>query len=71
LSILSLPRNEDSTGAKISALAPHIVFASSLAFFLIAATVGWNHAIVEGSPHRETQTAMTVYYMLRQPFKLA
>src|SRR5262249_11072987 len=48
-----------------------LVFASSIAFFLIAATVGWNHAIVEGSPHRETQTAMTVYYMLGQPFKLA
>jgi hypothetical protein len=68
LSILSLQRTE---AVKISRAGPHLVFVSSAAFFLIAATVGWNHAIVAGNPHRETQTAMTVYYMVRQPLKLA
>jgi hypothetical protein len=71
LSIFPLQSDEASCGVRFSSVCPHVVFASSVAFFLIAASVGWNHAIVEGSPHRETQTAMTVYYMLRQPFKLA
>jgi hypothetical protein len=49
-------------------LAACAVFLACLGFFLVASTIGWHHSILDGNQWRETQTAISAYYMVgRRP----
>ena len=50
---------------------PAILFVLALGYYLWAVSVGWNHTVADWHPFRQTQTAITAYYMVRMPFKLA
>jgi hypothetical protein len=51
-----------------SCLAACAIFFLCLAFFLVGSTIGWRHSILDGNQWRETQTAISAYYMVgRRP----
>jgi len=48
-----------------------VLFLAALAHYLWAVSVGWTHTITEHHDFRQTQCAITAYYMVKEPFKLA
>ncbi len=50
---------------------PTWLFAACLAFCLFAASRGWHGSLVEDQPFRQTQTAISTYYMIGHAPKLA
>ena len=48
-----------------------VLLAGAISFYIYAASIGWTDEV--GGPHnfRQTQTAMSCFYMLRQPLVLA
>ena len=47
------------------------LFAAALGYYLWAVSVGWSRPITERHDFRQTQCAITTYYMVKEPFKLA
>jgi hypothetical protein len=58
-------------GALTSTRAAYTLFAVSAVLFLLGASVGWTYPFLGSSETREAQTAITTYYMIGRPFKLA
>jgi hypothetical protein len=56
---------------RFRALAAYGFFCAALAFFLYAVRLGWNESLVEDQGFRQTQTAISAYYMVNQPPRLA
>jgi hypothetical protein len=50
---------------------PYVLFAAAGAFFLGASAVGWNNSLLDDNGFRQTQTAISAYYMVGRPPTLA
>ncbi len=50
---------------------PYFLFAAASAFFLGASAVGWNNSLLDDNAFRQTQTAISTYYMVGRPPTLA
>jgi hypothetical protein len=50
---------------------PRLLFVACLAYCLFAATQGWHRSLVEDQSFRQSQTAISTYYMIGQAPKLA
>jgi hypothetical protein len=48
-----------------------VLFTGASAFFLAASSVGWNNTLLDDNGFRQTQTAISTYYMVGQPLTLA
>jgi len=67
--IMADPSRKDSFQRIYWLLVPF--FCISLGYYLWAVSAGWNNTITDSHAFRQTQTAITTYYMVKQPFKLA
>ncbi len=50
---------------------PYFLLAGAGAFFAGASAVGWNHTLLDDNSFRQTQTAISTYYMVGRPPTLA
>ncbi len=50
---------------------PYLLLAGAGAFFAGASAVGWNHTLLDDNSFRQTQTAISTYYMVGRPPTLA
>lgn len=50
---------------------PYVLFVAAAAFFLTASAVGWNNSLLDDNGFRQTQTAISTYYMVGRPPTLA
>jgi hypothetical protein len=57
--------------SRFSTFLPYVLFVVSLGFFLYAAQLGWRTSLLEDQGFRQTQTAISAYYMAEQGPKLA
>ncbi len=69
---LSHPLNPmDSRQGRWFLILSLLLFAIALGHYLWAVSVGWGNTISEHHDFRQTQCAITTYYMVKEPFKLA
>lgn len=50
---------------------PYLLLTGASAFFLGASAIGWNHTLLDDNSFRQTQTAISTYYMVGQVPTLA
>jgi hypothetical protein len=50
---------------------PHLLFAACLLYALGVLSIGWNHTLLDDHGFRQTQTAISVYYLVGQGPRLA
>jgi hypothetical protein len=60
-----------SSALRPSALFVYVVFVGCLGFFLATTRIGWKGSLVEDQGFRQTQTALSTYYVMQQGPKLA
>ena len=65
------PSSEKLRGLDRTGLLPRVVFLGCFAYFLWAAGVGWNNTLLDDHGFRQTQTAISTYYMIGRPPTLA
>ena len=61
----------NAANASPRTLWPYVLFAAAGAFFLTASAVGWNNSLLDDNGFRQTQTAISTYYMVGRPPTLA
>lgn len=68
---MSAALSEPSPSSPRAVVFPYGLFLACLAFCLCAASRDWHQTLLEDQPFRQTQTAITTYYMIGHAPKLA